>query len=168
MNSKVFIYTLVVAVVVIGGWVLFNKPSSLKDAVGLVIKDAKISGEYALKNIIALDESFKCQFEKEDGDLKVTGIISMAPGAKVRGDFNIISSANSASFETHFIMRAGLIYTWTSLLDAGFIAPATLDSSGQAGVVAMDEKIKYDCERFTPTQGEFELPADITFTNAKQ
>ncbi len=169
MSSKIFIYTLIIAAVVIGGSILLDRFPPPENPVGLVISsDGKISGEYSLKDIIALDEPFKCEFEKKEGDSRVKGTISIAPGAKVRGDFIISSNAVSLPFESHFIMRGGYIYTWTSLLNAGFIAPASAGLSSQAGLVAVDKKIKYDCSRFQLKQGIFEVPADITFTNAKR
>ncbi|MEK9185385.1 MAG: hypothetical protein AAB863_01285 [Patescibacteria group bacterium] len=170
MSSKIFIYTLLAAVVVMGGATILYRISPPRDPEVLTINnDGQISGEYKLQDIIALDESFKCEFKKSDSDSEVSGAIIIAPGAKVRGDFVINTKAAPAPFESHFIMRGGYIYTWTSLLKVGFIAPAVREfSRDQTSVIATNEKIFYNCARSMSAPGDFEVPADVTFSNASR
>lgn len=167
---KTVLYTLIAAAVIIGVWLLVDKQPSQPDTALLEISgEGKLAGKYSLKEIIALDESFKCEFERSDGDSEVKGTLNIAPGSKVRGDFEIESEAVPEPFQSHFIMRGGNVYTWTSLLNVGFIAPVTEDDiDGQAGSVSLTEELDYSCERAMIDQALFQIPADITFTSAPQ
>lgn len=167
---KTLVYTLIVAVVVIGGWfILKNTPK--QDSQGgnppnviEVSKNGDINGEYALKDIISIDEPYLCKFEREDGDSKVSGEIFIAAGAKVRGNFKITSTATPTPFESSFIMNGGNIYSWTSLLNFGFKSPISENaSSTDSSLASVNEKIKYDCSVWKPDQTKFELPAGIIF-----
>jgi hypothetical protein len=164
---KTFIYTLIAAVVIIGGWLAIKASSKPADSNTIIISEnGDIAGEYTLADIIAIDESYTCEFIKSDSDSEVKGNIYIAPGAKVRGDFEIDSEATEEPFESHFIMRGGYIYTWTSLLNVGFIAPVTeASTSPQGGGVSFEEKLAYKCLRVTLEHNMFEIPADITFRN---
>lgn len=155
---KIFIYTLLLAVVVLGAWLGFKKDDD--SGITPISIDGKIDGEYSLSEIIALDESYKCEFEREDDESSVEGEIFTAPGPKVRGDFEIKSTAVESPFQSHFIIKSGVIYTWTSLLNVGF---KSLFVSTSTSVLNTDEKMKYECSQVPLDQTKFDLPSEIIF-----
>lgn len=167
--KNIFIYTLIAAILIIGGYLVFFKKTPKVEPTeftGRIIekgRNGKISGEYPLRDIINLDEPYQCEFMRDDGENEVKGKISIAPGAKVRGDFDIKSPITKDPFQSHFIIQNNVIYTWTSLLNAGFKSPLSATTSASSNIAAIDEIIKYDCSPYTPDQTQFSLPADIIF-----
>jgi hypothetical protein len=167
---KTFIYTLIIAAVIIGGFLVYkNNPPTDADSPNIIVigRNGEIKGEYPLKDIIAIDMPYQCEFDREDNDSKVKGEIFIAPGAKVRGDFNITSTSISAPFDSHFIMIGGFTYSWTSLLNIGFRAPIAQSSSTESTLMSVNEKIKYHCARWQADQSKFQIPADVNFKDAR-
>lgn len=124
----------------------------------------------SISEILASGKSSKCQFNKSDGTATVKGTIFISE-SRVRGDFDIESSAPQTQFQSHFLTRDGVTYTWTSLAKAGFksqvVESAAPDTSpaAQADIVGLKDKMPYICAPWTEEKGTFNVPQDIAFSD---
>lgn len=124
----------------------------------------------SIAEILNSNKSMKCQFDKSDGVAIVKGTVFISED-RVRGDFDIQSSTPGSQFQSHFITRDGLTYTWTSIAKAGFKSPtvqsAAPDTSpaAQADIVGLKDKVAYACVPWTEEKGTFSIPQDISFSD---
>lgn len=163
---KIFLYTLLIAAIALFGWGLIKESQIERKFEGIVLgREGRISGEYPLADIISIDEFYVCDFERSDRDSRVTGKIYIAPGPKVRGDFSVRSEASAEPFESHFILRDGAVYNWTSLVTLGFKNQVTELKSVNIGVASLGDRLDYECERMETERTKFDLPGDIIFSN---
>lgn len=124
----------------------------------------------SIEEILSSGKSMKCTFQKSDDVAQLQGTVFISE-ARVRGDFDIRVSTLQSPFQSHFITRDGVTYTWTSLAKAGFRSPAVQsaapDSSpaAQADIVGLQDKVAYSCAPWTEENGTFSIPQNINFTD---
>ncbi len=171
----------------IGALFLFanNKNGSLVDlSEGVIINaDGTVSGNYSIKQIVELNTPYECSFNKSDPTSQVSGIFRMIDG-NLRGDFDIDIQADQtgfgdaspdqrAFFASHFILKDGYTYTWTSLQNIGYkskMADKVSDRSStkvQAQIVGFEDKLAYNCHPWNAVLNVFDLPTGITFSELK-
>lgn len=147
----------------------------------IVAQDGTIAGEYSIKQIFELGLPYECSFLQNDSFTQISGLFRMAEGG-LRGDFDINIQSDKTSFgdttpdqraffASHFIVKDGLAYTWTSLQsNFGYKSPV-VDSinnrssvQAQAQIVGLEDKLSYNCKPWNAVLNVFDLPSGITFT----
>lgn len=178
---------LILVILAIGALFLFanKKDGSLIDlGEGVIInQDGSISGNYSIKQIVELNTPYECSFKKSDANAQVSGIFRMIDG-RLRGDFDIDIQSNKtvfgdtspdqrAFFASHFILKDGFTYTWTSLQNIGYKSEMTNNIDGgsstleQAQIVGFEDKVDYECKPWNAVLNVFDLPSGITFSEIK-
>ena len=142
----------------------------------IVAPNGEVKGQYALSQIIALHQAFKCDFEKASDTVSVKGTIFIAEDSlnksEVSGDFQITNSP-VGNIESHFITKDNISYTWTSLVNIGYkkavtdTASTNSSPSDQASIVGNNDKVNYDCSPWIPVESRFTLPNNVIFKDLK-
>lgn len=148
----------------------------------LIMADGKITGNYAIKDILELEVPYECNFNKTDTTAQVSGLVRMAEG-KVRADFDIQINPQAtnfgdsgtdqrAFFASHFILKDGVNYIWTSLQNTGYKSNITDSAEGsskkdQAQIIGIEDKVAFDCKPWNAVLNAFDLPTGIKFVELK-
>lgn len=168
MKKKNWITALIIFIVIalIGvAIVRYSKPT-----LPVVQPDGSTKGNYALKNIMALKESYECSFTKSDEVTRVVGTLQ-TDGSKIRGDFDISLTTKDGekSFASHLIVIDNQAYSWTSLQPVGYKTRytgsanknATPEEQGQ--MVGKGDVLPLNCVKKNIDQGVFNIPEAINF-----
>jgi len=122
----------------------------------------------SIKDLMDRKEPLTCTFAiNRDGATVNGGIIVY--GKDVRGDFDITGTP-VGNIASHFIVKDGVSYTWTSLANVGYKKAATESAGGsasaedQASIVGVNDKVDYTCTAWNADLTRFNLPSGITFT----
>ncbi len=137
-------------------------------------QEGVIQGEYTLQDIIDKKEPYECTFVKNDGASNISGAIKVGDD-KVRADFDItLQAQDGGSFASHFIMKDGTNYVWTSIQPVGYKAMIVNNSDTnasaieQAQIVGLKDKIDYTCKPWNANLTVFETPSGVTFLELPQ
>lgn len=148
----------------------------------LIMADGKITGNYAIRDILELEVPYECTFNKVDTMSQVSGLVRMAE-KKVRADFDIQINPQAtnfgdsgtdqrAFFASHFILKEGINYIWTSLQNTGYKSKITDSAEGsskkdQAQIIGIEDKVAFDCKPWNAVLNAFDLPSGINFVELK-
>lgn len=180
------LYTFLGTVVVVGvAWVLIGMPTSLglggwgeadpaKNTQGIETADdtpmqpvepgaSDFTG--SMQELIARGGSWTCSVSSTAGGVASNGTTYAANGM-VRSDFTS-EIPQVGSIESHMIVRDGLAYTWTSMMNQGFKFPIS-EGDGEAEVSAevaapVHQDYDFSCSPWVADASRFALPAGITF-----
>jgi hypothetical protein len=123
----------------------------------------------SIKELMARNEPLSCTFVRDQAGTRVNGSI-VVYNQDVRGDFDI-EGGPSGSFASHFIVKDGTSYIWTSLAPIGFKKPVAKTSGtsaspeDQASIVGINDKVDYSCTPWNADLTRFNLPSGITFSD---
>ena len=125
-------------------------------------REIGLDGSYSIKEILAMNKNMECEFNKMDETSNVSGTVIISEG-RVRGDFDVKAEVESApqNFQSHFIVRDGITYIWTSLVNMGY----KTEIEPKDSIVGTEDKLDYKCESWEEKEGTFSIPRDITFTS---
>lgn len=149
------VVVLVVIVVVVMGMNKAGAPGQSGNTSG---------GPMSMKDLLTSGASQKCTFTNSDAQSNSSGIVYITQG-HMRGDFTSVASGKTT--QSHMITDGQTSYVWTDQMAQGFKMSftSTSTSSGGSNSVNPDEKVNYACNPWSVDQGEFTLPANITFSD---
>ena len=176
--SKTVIWSIVGVVVVVGGYFAFSGSKSdsevaKTDAVEkttAVTKTETAGKKMAFADFVKNDGTYKCTVSQNVSGVVSTGVVYMS-GGMVSGLFN--TKVQGMSIDSHFIMRDGYSYSWSSAAPTmGFkskvnTTTGTTASGSNAGQYSFNsEQVgEYDCQPWTVDQTKFTIPTSVTFTD---
>lgn len=169
---KKIIVPLVIVVVVLGGYFLFNSKSEKEPTVQSESASKKMSFEEFLKKD---SDSYVCITEQSVSGLTSSGTMYIAnskDGAsrQMHGEFK--TSVQGMNIETNFIMKDGFYYSWSSTLpNMGYKMkiqdqPQTGNSGAEvSGTYNFNASQigAYDCKKWSVDESKFEIPVSIKF-----
>lgn len=119
----------------------------------------------SMQELMARGGSWTCDVSSTAGGIASSGTTYVANGM-VRSDFtsNIPQVGN---IESHMIVRDGLAYTWTSMMNQGFKFPIS-EGEGEAEVSAevaaqVNQDYDFSCRPWAVDVSTFALPSGIEF-----
>jgi hypothetical protein len=147
----------------------------------LIMADGSIKGNYSIEDVLDVNTPYECNFNKTDEMSQVNGLVRIAEN-KVRADFDIqinpqatnFGDANTdqrAFFASHFIIKEGITYTWTSLQNTGYKTPILTSSEAgaskeaQAQILGFKDKVPLECKPWNAVLNAFDLPTGINFVD---
>lgn len=160
-----------------GGWYVMqmqNAPVSETTQEGVAMENMQASEtpsnetqnfSGSMQELMARGGSWTCDVTSTAGGITSSGTTYAANGM-VRSDFtsNIPQVGN---IESHMIVRDGLAYTWTSMMNQGFKFPIS-KGEGEAEVSAevaaqVNQDYDFSCRAWSADASKFALPAGIVF-----
>ena len=119
----------------------------------------------SLQELMARGGSWTCDVSSTAGGVTSSGTTYVANGM-VRSDFSS-DIPQVGNIESHMIVRDGLAYTWTSMMNQGFKFPIA-EAEGEAEVSAevaaqVNQNYDFSCRAWSADASKFALPADVTF-----
>lgn len=157
-----------------GTYVAVKKKAAVKTDVqanATTTAGAKLTGSAAIKDIFALGDNLRCEISVVHATGKTEGVVYTAErGARTRGDFTTETSG-SGKIESHFLKQGQTGYMWTSSMKQGIkitipegqILPESTEATTKQGV-DFGTNVSYDCDKWSPDNARFQIPADIQFT----
>ncbi len=119
----------------------------------------------SMQELMARGGSWTCDVTSTAGGITSSGTTYVANGM-VRSDFssNIPQVGN---IQSYMIVRDGLAYSWTSMMNQGFKFPIA-QSEGEAEVSAevaaqINQDYDFSCRPWSVDASKFALPSGITF-----
>lgn len=106
----------------------------------------------------------RCTVNSEANGVTSSGVVYVGDG-KVRGDFTS-TVPEVGAVESHMIVRDGFVYTWSSMATQGIkmaVNSETSVSSDPEQPNPYDATYSYNCESWTPEEGQFSVPSTINF-----
>ncbi len=168
------LYTLIALIVVGGGaWYLMRgtveAPTQDSDRAQTNEVPAAASDEQnfsgSMQELMARGGSWTCDVSSTAGGVTSSGTTYVANGM-VRSDFTS-EIPQVGNIESHMIVRDGLAYTWTSMMNQGFKFPIS-QAEGEAEVSAevaaqVSQDYDFSCSPWAVDVSRFALPSGITF-----
>lgn len=180
MTKNLIVYTVIGAVIVIGGgyFLLMSKsasaPVSESEVQGtktsVQSEDSVDDSLVSMRDLVAKGESVECAYDMDVQYSKSNGTVYIADG-KVRGNFNItvsMSQAGTQEFKAYMIAEGDTSYVWSSAMNQGFKIPIPENQPENAPQSGVDynQKLNYTCKPWNKDSSFFVPPADITFSDA--
>ena len=131
-------------------------------------QDQQANGSTSLKELMTGSASQKCEFTTGEAGSTSQGTVYVANG-KMRGDFTV--TASGKTMVSHMINDGQTFYTWMDGTNTGYkMTVQSMDqnqsmSTSQSGSVDPNAKYDYNCSAWTADSAQFNLPANITFTD---
>ena len=163
--NKTLMWVLIAGVVIAGlVYVLKGDKSELKE--NDTVQEEQTGKKMAFSEFIKQGGSYKCEVKQSTDDFENGGTVYLS-GGNVRGDFDTI--AEGVAIETHFLMRDGYTYNWSSALpNSGvkMLVPVDTETKVNAEVYSWNASQigDYDCETWTGDESMFVVPTNIEFT----
>lgn len=166
--SKTLIAVILAGAVIIGGYFFVKSNNPTGDVQNNEVGNTQNGKKVAFSELVKQGGSYKCEVKLLMNGEENGGTIYMS-GDNLRSDVSIAIAGKM--MDSHFIMRDGYMYTWSSAApnmgikiksDTG----VKTDSSVNTGTVAWNsEQVgDYDCAPWVPEQSKFTLPTGMTFT----
>ncbi len=150
----------IVGVVVVGAGVWFLMGTGTPNMPAPVNTNAEEGG---IEQLMAQGNA-RCTVTSEANGVTSNGVVYVGNG-KVRGDFTS-TVPQFGAVESHMIVRDGFVYTWSSMATQGIkmaVNSETSVSSDPEQPNPYDATYSYDCDSWTPEEGQFTIPSTINF-----
>jgi hypothetical protein len=158
VNKKVIIGIIVLAVFLIGGYMVFAKKNPSSPTASPVATEQP-QAPTSLRDLIAQGISQSCTYSTD----KSNGMIYLA-GGKIRGDFNVGTSVS------HMIIMDSTNYLWTEGSKTGIkmafdqnATPAPVTSNTPTNSFDANALNNYKCSPWVADNTMFTLPAGVSF-----
>lgn len=173
--AKLSIIILVLAVVGVGGWVVYqsNQPAD-QDRATTATTNTRTGGT-SLASLFERGENLVCDYQYADAFGSQTGTVYTS-GINVRGDFTMTATDGTVT-TSHIIRDDQYHYNWGAvngepigtrirLADFASATDLTVDTntSGQTSL-DYDYQYDFDCQPWTVDQSLFAVPSDIAFSD---
>lgn len=148
---------------------IFFYRSTTKPELPAVAVDGSVKGEYSIASIMALNQPYRCDFEKKDETSSIVGIVT-TDGKNIYGEFKINTELVKEGFRSFLLVRGSDTYTWTSLSNVGYQSRVANSASKNASpeeqtqIIGLKDKMQYECKPLAGLdQSTFEVPTFIQF-----
>lgn len=174
MFSTKILLLIIAGIVVAGGGVyLATKDNATSDSMmhesdkQMNDEMQDLGGEGTFRSLLALGQNLHCSFSYADEGNTTDGEVFIA-GERMRGDFTVTSSEGVMNM--HTIRTGTTAYVWGET-PYGMMAnkfDLHADNEGDSGQesnegVDLDQKVTYDCQRWSPDTSKFTPPSDVQF-----
>lgn len=171
MNNKVAIWIVVVIVAGVLVWWFTKSPapdSAVQGDEQAMEEQGTMSSESSFNELFAKGDKQKCVFTYNDEQSSQTGTAYFDGEQRMRGDFTT-EVDEIGTFDTHIIRDGDWFYSWGGPLGGEMGTKINLSeqetAEGEANEsVNLDERVRFDCERWSADSSKFELPSDIIFS----
>ncbi|MFZ2149618.1 MAG: hypothetical protein WAV15_00440 [Minisyncoccia bacterium] len=168
--SKTLISVVLVAAVVVGGYLALKSKSPVENPPAQneeAVKDAS-GKKMAFSELVKQGGSYKCEVKQSMSDFENSGTVYMS-GNKLSGQFSTV--AEGTTMESYFVMKDGYMYNWSSFapnMGIKIKTEAAVEAEAQGTYSWSAEQVgDYDCQAWTPEDSRFELPSAVVFTEFK-
>lgn len=169
--SKTLVSVLVLAVVLVGGYMIVKNGRAPEDAVKNPQDSSETAGKkIAFSEFVKQGGSYKCEVKQAMNDFENSGTVYITEG-KMRGEFSTV--AEGQKMDSLFVMKDDYMYNWSSLSpELGVKIKVTAEDKAAAeaqGIYSWNtEQVgDYNCEPWTVDNSKFDLPQAVNFMEIK-
>jgi hypothetical protein len=143
-----------------------------REAKPIIKEDGSVAGNYSIKQIMSLGNSYVCTFEKSDETSVVVGTIH-TNSKNIYGEFRILTSVLETEFNSYLLTQGNESYVWTSLQPVGqkskVAKSANINATPeeQTQIIGKTDKVDYDCKPWEEDKTVFEVPSWINFVEVE-
>lgn len=163
MHKGLLLAILGVAVVGVGGWILFTTTPSEEGQNQEQEENVVTDQRGSMEQLVARGGSWECSVSSETENSTSSGVVYVANGM-IRGDFTSVVP-QLGTVESHMIVRDEYVHTWSSAMSQGVKLPVAMDASAEvsAGENPYQAEYDYSCKPWSGDNSRFVLPSNVTF-----
>ena len=176
MNNKIIIGIIIVILIVLGFFVFRGNDSGdensevASDNESVSNNEAEIErGEKSIRELMASGSAVKCDYSYADEGLASEGTMYASEG-KMRANFT--SQTDGQNIKSNMISDGEYFYTWADGSTSGFKMKVEADAAAETDTdqnqADLDQKVDYECERWSEDGSMFNPPGSVTFSDYSQ